>query len=66
MAIRCISRTETYRVATGTGKNGKYLNILELISVPENILEILLFYVFKYSSGNCLKMYCKILEFETQ
>ena len=53
-------------VTTGTGKTGKYLNILELISVLEDALEILLFYVFKYNTGNILKMYSKVLEFETQ
>ena len=53
-------------VTTGTGKTGKYLNILELISLLEDALEILLFYVFKYSTGNLLKMYSKVLEFETQ
>ena len=53
-------------VTTGTGKTGKYLNILELISVLEDALEILLFYVFKYNTGNILKMYRKVLEFETQ
>lgn len=33
-------------VTTGTGKAGKYLNILELISVLEDALEILLFLCF--------------------
>ena len=61
-----LQNSASFRMTTGTGKTEKCLIILELISVIENVLEILHFDVFKYSMGKFLKMYFKVLEFETQ